>query len=286
MIRHEDGTLFTFEEIEEFEIELGKLFRDKDFLEKMKITEDDYTGASRLLFLMRNNTKEFKHNEVTRIYKNIKHRRYLKNRREEDTSGLTKYEKQLKTITRKKYLNVQKGESKKKHYNKRAILYRAAHNLINAGLLTEKQKENPKHFIKLVKQLEQKYGHIIKNEMNNIRVGYTNFIKTRHVMAFKQRFSHPIFEGKIDFERLFKYLSATTKIRSNEEDMKWLAGLLTIVLRTGIEVRREDKFDAEKAKILRELLDAETRKMIEDIEDDILPDESVLLRYLDPADLE
>lgn len=284
MFRHTDGTLLSLDEHDEFTREIGRLFYEPKFLQRVKFKQEDYEVIAKFMYLLKNDEPENKHNEITKIFKKITDRKY-KLQEDEETKKLTKFQKILRTITRKKYIAVQLGNAEKKHYNHRAIFHKIAHNLQNIyptnipENLSEKQKEDA--FIKLVKKLETKYKSTVVKEMTNIRVAHTKFTKTRHVMAFKERFSHPIFRDQIDFDRLLKYLAATSKIKSTKDDIKWLEGLIRIILRKGIVARKEDDEAAEYNRVLAELLDQDTKQMLKDIENDIELSEEVMIRHLD-----
>lgn len=68
--------------------------------------------------------------------------------------------------------------------------------------------------------------------MNLLRVRAHQFKTSNSAIVFKAKHPEGFYKDKINFDDLYKYLSATDKLQANNEDFEWLLGLIDIVLKT------------------------------------------------------
>jgi len=279
MFRFRDGTPIPQELHDLAKIKVLELFENDLFLQKWNFKREDKEAISKFLFLLKNQEKEFKENDITRIYQNLMREGYEK--REKEKSDLTPFEKSIKTRTRNKFISVQLGDADPKKFKKRSIFLKIAHSLLRSDVVQGRTDDLERNVMGLTKALEHKHGHIVQNEMRNIRAGYHTFKNSHPVKALLERVSHPVYKDKIDTDRLLRYVFATPKLKATKSDMKWLYGVLKIVTNNGNYSRREEKEKARFETIKNELMTKKGIEFLYKIEHDLPIEDELLMELLD-----
>jgi hypothetical protein len=136
---------------------------------------------------------------------------------------LTHFEKTLIGIVRKRALQTYRSQTGSNLLNKYTIILDVLKNITPGKIILNLAEENlRKHAIR---NFMNKYGGIISFEMRKIYKKTYNFSNTKAAKKFVEKHKNL----GINFENLFGYLSQTGKIKSTEEDMKWLHYLIRII---------------------------------------------------------
>jgi hypothetical protein len=262
MFRNRDDSIIADEQYSLFNSELETLFEDEKFLKKYGFKKDDYRKISNFLFLFHNKSKEYKDNEISRIYsRKVLRKFYSERKKDPDLINATPYEQTIMRAIKKKYLEVQTGKRNKENYTVKTIFYRLFQIMKISGKIDKNLPEKIQHFIRI--RLTKKYAHVAKKYMRKLNTKYHQFKNTKEAVVFEMEHSEGVYKNKIDFERLYKYLAVTRKLSSTKEDFQWLSGLVDILYKTGIENEHNDEIE----------LTETDRKDLEKLLEEILKDE-------------
>ncbi|MFA5462187.1 MAG: hypothetical protein WC274_08935, partial [Sulfurimonas sp.] len=138
-----------------------------------------------------------------------------------EQEGKTPFEKGIMTATKNQYKKVTMGIIESGEYNNKSILMRS---YIRFNLSTNNQKAN----YAAVHNFRKKYRPIVKEAMAKLRLKYHTFKNAIPAQEFKQNMNTGVFRDKIDYERLYKYVSCFD-IKPTKETFEFLKGIIYIL---------------------------------------------------------
>ncbi|MDD5156839.1 hypothetical protein [Sulfurimonas sp.] len=188
---------------------------------ELEFNPSEYYAFERIINLIHDNTPENKDNFIKKAYQKVQKKVYNLNQKDPDQDGKTPFEKGIVTATKNQYKRVNMGIIEPNEYNNKSILIRSYINL-NADTNNQKANYAAAHYFR------KKYRPIVKEAMKKLRNKYHTFKNTIPAQEFKQNMDTGIFKDKIDYERLFKYVSCFD-IKPTKETFELLKGIVYIL---------------------------------------------------------
>jgi hypothetical protein len=229
MLRNKSGEPFTVKQYYYYKKLLAKEFENEDNVAALDFKQNDIDVINAFLFLLhqeRNSDINF----IRIAFEKTQHRIYRERKKDIDLEGKEHIEKLIISIAKKRYKKLAIGKVEKDSYTyKRILAYIHYH-------MNQRKGENPnrKYLVNFIK----KYAQKTKSAMDNIRVTFNQYKNSASARLFIDKHSKGFYEGKIDNDNLFKFLSVTKKIGSNKEDLEWLSELIDIILQRPPYVRK------------------------------------------------
>ncbi|MBE0515597.1 hypothetical protein [Sulfurimonas sp.] len=187
----------------------------------LEFNPSEYYAFKKIINLIHDNTPENKDNFIKKAYQKIQKKVYNLNQKDPEQEGKTPFEKGIMTATKNQYKRVNMGIIESGEYNNKTILMRS---YINFNLSTN----NPKANYAAASNFRKKYRPIVKEAMKKLRNKYHTFKNAIPAIEFKQNMDTGVFMNKIDYERLYKYMSCFD-IKPTKETFKFLEGVIYIL---------------------------------------------------------
>jgi hypothetical protein len=188
---------------------------------ELEFNPGEYYAFERIINLIHDNTPENKDNFIKKAYQKVQKKVCNLNQKDPEQEGKTPFEKTVMTATKNQYKKVQMGIIESEKYDNKTILMKM---YINFNLSTENNKVNysAAHYFR------KKYRPIVKEAMKKLRNKHHTFKNTIPAIEFKQNMDSGVFMNKIDYERLYKYMSCFD-IKPTKETFEFLKGIIYIL---------------------------------------------------------
>jgi len=188
---------------------------------ELEFNPGEYYAFERIINLIHDNTPENKDNFIKKAYQKVQKKVCNLNQKDPEQEGKTPFEKTVMTATKNQYKKVQMGIIESEKYDNKTILMKT---YINFNLSTENNKVNysAAHYFR------KKYRPIVKEAMKKLRNKHHTFKNTIPAQEFKQNMDTGIFKDKIDYERLYKYVSCFD-IKPTKETFELIKGIIYIL---------------------------------------------------------
>ncbi len=187
----------------------------------LEFNPSEYYAFKKIIDLIHDNTPEKKDNFIKKAYQKVQSKVCHLNNQNPEQEGKTPFEKGIMTATKNQYKKVTMGIIESREYNNKSILMRS---YIRFNLSTNNQKAN----YAAAYYFRKKYRPIVKEAMAKLRYKYHTFKNTIPAQEFKQNMDSGIFMNKIDYERLYKYVSCFD-IKPTKETFDLLRGIIYIL---------------------------------------------------------
>lgn len=188
---------------------------------ELEFNPSEYYAFERIIKLIHDNSPENKNNFIKRAYQKVQKKVYNLNQKDPEQEGKTPFEKTIMTATRNQYRKVQMGILKSNEYDNKAILMKT---YINLNLSTKNNNVN----YAIAHNFRKKYRPLVKEAMTRLRKKYHTFKNTIYAREFEQNMNTGVFKDKIDYERLYKYVSCFD-IKLTKETFDFLRGIIYIL---------------------------------------------------------
>lgn len=187
----------------------------------LEFNPSEYYAFKKIIDLIQDNTPEKKDNFIKKAYQKVQSKVCHLNNQDPEQEGKTPFEKGIMTATKNQYKKVTMGIIESGEYNNKSILMRS---YIRFNLSTNNQKAN----YAAVNNFRKKYRPIVKEAMAKLRLKHHTFKNTIPAIEFKQNMNTGVFRDKIDYERLYKYVSCFD-IKPTKETFEFLQGIIYIL---------------------------------------------------------
>lgn len=198
-----------------------EILEHKEEALKLEFNPSEYYAFEKIIKLIHDNSPENKNNFIKKAYQNVQIKVSKNNRKDIDQIGKTSFEKSIMTATKNQYKKVQMGIMESKQYNNKTILMKSY-----IGIKVAKKDNDVSYAV--AHNFRKKYRPIVKEAMSKLRLKYHNFKNTIYAQEFKQRMNSGVFMNKIDYERLYKYVSSFD-MQSTKETFEFLKGVIHIL---------------------------------------------------------
>lgn len=188
---------------------------------ELEFNPSQYYAFERIINLIHDNTPENKDNFIKKAYHNVQRKVCHLNKQDSEQEGKTPFEKGIMTATKNQYKKVTMGIIESGKYNNKEILAKSY-----MGLKFDTKDKNISYAA--VHNFRKKYRPIVKEAMAKLRLKYHTFKNAISAQEFKQNMDTGIFRDKIDYERLYKYVSCFD-IKPTKETFKFLKGIIYIL---------------------------------------------------------
>ena len=160
---------------------------------------------------------------------------------------LSHFEKTIVGVVRSKALAYFRGSIQEKFNESYLIMISIMKNIMPGQKILSIEEENLRKYA--IRQFINKYGHIVSKEQRRIYKKNYDFRNTKAAKKFLEKHQ----KINCDLENLLNYLSFTEKIKSTEEDMKWLHYLLKIIHTPPMKKQQKTSSSTEDKSIQREI---------------------------------
>lgn len=187
----------------------------------LQFNPSEYYAFERIINLIHGNTPENKDNFIKKAYHNVQRKVCYVNKQDSEQEGKTPFEKGIMTATKNQYKNVNMGIIESEKYNNKNILDRS---YMGLNFDTKDKKAS----YAAARNFRKKYRPIVKEAMAKLRYKYHTFKNAIPAQEFKQNMNTGVFRDKIDYERLYKYVSCFD-IKPTKETFHLLRGVIYIL---------------------------------------------------------
>ena len=187
----------------------------------LEFNPSEYYAFERIINLIHDNTPENKDNFIKKAYQKVQMKVCSLNQKDPEQEGKTPFEKGIMTATKNQYKKVNMGMIESEKYNNKTILMSS---YINFNVAT---KNNNVSYTAAY-YFRKKYRPIVKEAMAKLRYKYHTFKNTILAQEFKQNMDTGIFKDKVDYERLYKYVSCFD-IKPTKSTFDLLRGIIYIL---------------------------------------------------------
>lgn len=187
----------------------------------LEFNPSEYYAFKKIINLIHDNTPEKKDNFIKKAYQKVQKKVCNLNQKDPEQEGKTAFEKGIMTATKNQYKRVNMGIIESDKYNNKDILMRS---YIWFNLSTNNQKAN----YATASNFRKKYRPIVKEAMKKLRNKHHTFKNTIPAQEFKQNMDSGVFMNKIDYDRLYKYMSCFD-IKPTKETFELLKGIIYIL---------------------------------------------------------
>ncbi|MFA5454778.1 MAG: hypothetical protein WC272_05615 [Sulfurimonas sp.] len=187
----------------------------------LEFNPSEYYAFERIINLIHDNTPENKDNFIKKAYQKVQSKVCHLNNQDPEQEGKTPFEKGIMTATKNQYKKVTMGIIESGKYNNKEILAKSY-----MGLKFDTKDKNVSYAA--VPNFRKKYRPIVKEAMAKLRLKHHTFKNTIPAQEFKQNMDTGVFMNKIDYDRLYKYMSCFD-IKPTKETFKFLKGIIYIL---------------------------------------------------------
>lgn len=187
----------------------------------LEFNPSEYYAFERIINLIHDNTPENKDNFIKKAYQKVQSKVCHLNNQDPEQEGKTPFEKSIMTATKNQYKKVTMGIIESWKYNNKEILAKSY-----MGLKFDTKDKNVSYAA--VNNFRKKYRPIVKEAMAKLRLRHHTFKNTIPAQEFKQNMDSGVFMNKIDYERLYKYVSCFD-IKPTKETFELLRGVIYIL---------------------------------------------------------
>jgi hypothetical protein len=188
---------------------------------ELEFNPSEYYAFERIIKLIHDTSPENKDNFIKKAYQKVQKKVCNINQKNPDQEGKSRFEKSIMTATQNQYKRVQMGIMKSEKYNNKTILMRS---YINFNVKTKNNNVN----YAIAHNFRKKYRPLVKEAMSKLRLKYHTFKNTIPAQEFKQSMDTGVFMNKIDYERLYKYVSCFD-IKPIKKTFELLRGVIYIL---------------------------------------------------------
>lgn len=188
---------------------------------ELEFNPSEYYAFERIINLIHDNTPENKDNFIKKAYHKVQMKVCNLNQKDPEQEGKTPFEKGIMTATKNQYKRVNTGIIESGKYNNKDILEKSY-----MGLKFDTKDKNISYAA--VHNFRKKYRPIVKEAMAKLRLKYHTFKNAIPAQEFKQNMNTGVFRDKIDYERLYKYVSCFD-IKPTKETFEFLKGIIYIL---------------------------------------------------------
>jgi hypothetical protein len=187
----------------------------------LEFNPSEYYAFKKIINLIHDNTPEKKDNFIKKAYQKVQSKVCHLNKRDPEQEGKTPFEKSIMTATKNQYKRVNMGIIEPDKYNNKDILMRS---YLRFNLSTN----NPKANFAAASNFRKKYKPFVKEAMAKLRLKHHTFKNTIPAIEFKQNMNAGVFRDKIDYDRLYKFMSCFD-IKPTKETFELLKGIIYIL---------------------------------------------------------
>lgn len=188
---------------------------------ELEFNPSEYYAFERIIKLIHDTSPENKNNFIKKAYQKVQAKVCHLNNRDQDQKGKTPFEKSIMTSTKNQYKKVNTGVLESEKYNNKTILMK-----FYMGIKVAKNDNNANYAA--AHYFRKKYRPLVKEAMSKLRQKYHTFKNTIYAREFEQNMNTGVFKDKIDYERLYKYVSCFD-IKPTRETFDLLRGVIYIL---------------------------------------------------------